>query len=250
MPVGGGGGGVVAGASEVAGVEGAATTGGSASGFASAGGVGCACGCGCDSVAAGGVGAGLAASAAGFGAVAALAILVLYSGGSSRKVYSRTSLPVGQVSSTSISMNGSLTAWVLRMRSTVVEPRRSMVKRKSERIAVGSMPACAKACEEASRAVRSSSPDCSETISISALSGWPSAERRVSLPRPAAWATSGSARKSAAITAALVIVLSTLPHPLGFVGSRTKDINIMALRLQIEKFSWFLLLHPGIQKDS
>src|SRR6185503_10678916 len=35
--------------------------------------------------------------------------------------------------------------------------------------------------------------------------------------------------------------------PPGIVGSRTKNINIMALRLQIEKFSWFLLLHPGIQ---
>jgi hypothetical protein len=45
--------------------------------------------------------------------------------------------------------------------------------------ACGTPPASQRACSE------SSSPDCSETISISALSGWPMAELTVSLPSPA-----------------------------------------------------------------
>src|SRR5580765_353723 len=143
---GGGGVGVAAGGSgvaEVPGVAGTALTGGCedsvgcASGLVSAGGVAGVLGAACSGAAAG-LGS---ADGAGFGGVAATAILVLYSGGSSRKVYSRTSLPVGQLSSTSSSRNGSLIGCELRMRSTGVEPRRSMVKRTSERIGFASMPA-------------------------------------------------------------------------------------------------------------
>ncbi len=205
--------------------DGAAPTGGGdGSGFIS-GAPGAGCGCDWGSACAGGVAEGVRsalAAACGGGCCAAAAALALYSGGSRRKVYSRTSLPLDHVNSTSNSRNGSLTGCELRRRRIGVAPRRSIVKRTSERIGLGSMPACANACAEASRAARSSSPACSETISTSALSGWPSAEIRVSLPSPAAWATDSSAPKSAAITTALVIVLSTLPLPPGLLVSRTK----------------------------
>jgi hypothetical protein len=118
----------VAGVSGAAGVAGAALTdgcevsvGGCASGFASAGGVAGVLGAAACSGAAAGLGS---ADGAGFGGVAAVAILVLYSGGSSRKVYSRTSLPLDQVNSTSNSRNGSLIGCELRRRRIGTPPRR------------------------------------------------------------------------------------------------------------------------------
>src|SRR5258706_522189 len=57
----------------------------------------------------------------------------------------------------------------------------------------------------------SSPPACSATISTSAFSGWPSADKTVSLPSPAACATGNTARHNAAATIAMALDLPTLP---------------------------------------
>jgi len=91
---------------------------------------------------------------------------------------------------------------------------------------------------EASRAVKpSSSPGCNETTSISALSGWPKEDCTVSLPRPAACASSGAMSSAANASRNPVTHLLT-----GTTLSRSSGIeyhNIMALGLQAETFSRF-----------
>ena len=136
---------------------------------------------------AGAVGVGTA-TGAGFaaGAEAAAGLGARYSGGSSRKVYSRTRRPVDHCNSIRTSRKGSLTGCKVLSRMTGRPPRLSIASCRPISAGLSSMPAWRNASGDASLADReSSSPGCSETISISALSGWPSAEVTASLPSPA-----------------------------------------------------------------
>src|SRR5882672_2949223 len=123
-----------------------------------------------------------------------------YSGGSSRKVYSRTSRPFTQFSSTSMSTKGSLMGWVEVSAMTYCPLGRRWTANLSDSSAgLRSTLAWRKTSDGASRAPRvSPSPRCKETISISALSGCPSAERTDSLPKPAAQASEGKIRLTTA----------------------------------------------------
>ena len=143
-------------------------------------------------------GAGAAALGAGAG-VAAIGGGPLYSGGSSRKVYSRTRRPAFQLNSTSMSRNGSLTGCVVLSLSTALPARLSTAKRRPSNTGLNSMLASRNAAFGASRAAReSSSPGCRDTISISADSGCPSAESTVNLPKPAESAKPGAKAKATA----------------------------------------------------
>ena len=94
------------------------------------------------------------------------------SGGSSRKVYSRTNLPLAQFSSSSRSTKGSLIGWMEVIRTKVRAPRGSIAKRRFDRVGLNSSPACLKASGWARRA----DSDCAssrlrEVTSTSARSG-------------------------------------------------------------------------------
>jgi hypothetical protein len=159
-----------------------ATGGGGAAGALAAG-------AGRDASGAGLLGAGSACTAGGVTGCATAG--PLYSGGSSRKVYSRVSLPPVQVSSTSMSRKGSFIARGEETLSANWPPgRRSTSKRKSNSALFKSMLACRNASWEASAALSdSASPGCTATTSISARNGWPRYDCTLSLPSPAAEAT-------------------------------------------------------------
>ncbi|MCZ7562249.1 MAG: hypothetical protein M5U30_21310 [Burkholderiaceae bacterium] len=106
------------------------------------------------------------------------------SGGSSRKVYSRTNLPDAQFSSTIRSTKGSLIGCAEVIRTTAERSgRRSIENFNAVSAGLNSSPACRKASGAASRALSepsSSSP--SEVTSTSARNGWPSADWTVRRP--------------------------------------------------------------------
>jgi hypothetical protein len=88
-----------------------------------------------------------------------------------------------------MSTKGSFSGWLELTRMNWRPPRCSTLKRSDSRAGLNSMLAVRNASGVASLAARpaASSGD-TEVSSISARSGWPSAESTVSLPRPAAWA--------------------------------------------------------------
>ena len=184
------------------------------------------------------VGAGAAGAAAGAGLAAGAGAAAgcggLNSAGSSRNVYSRTRRPVDQDSSISTSRNGSLIAWLVLSRITGLPARLSTENCSPTRAELISMPAWLNASLFASRAEsESSSPGCSDTISISARSGWPRAESTWSLPRPAAWTISGANSSAAMARRIPVTELATKPTLSRSAG--TDYHNIMALALQPER---------------
>ena len=124
------------------------------------------------------------------------------------------------------------------MRITGLPPRLSMANCMPTSAPLISMPAWRNASGVASRACsESSSPACSETISISARSGWPRDELTVSLPSPAEWAISG-AQSSAAKAIRIPDILFPTERTLSR-SSGTDYHNIMALALQPERPSRF-----------
>ena len=130
--------------------------------------------------------------------------------GSSKKVYSRTSLPLAQVSSIRASTMGSLTGWFEARRIKYwPSGRRSTVMRTPSSDAVYSTPACRYASGDASRAA--SEPASSretEVKSISARNGWPRPDCTVNFPRPAAWACPSSVAPARARAAAIFLNLN------------------------------------------
>ena len=115
-------------------------------------------------------------------------------------VYSRTSRPEAQESSTSMSMKGSLTGREDVTFSTALPlDFFSTANRRVDSTGEKSTRASRNAWSEASVADKLSSSALSAAkSSISAASGCPSAERTDSLPSPAAFAMSGNAIRPAA----------------------------------------------------
>lgn len=101
-----------------------------------------------------------------------------------------------------MSTNGSFSGCEELTRMNWRPPRCSTLKRSDRSAGLNSMFAALNASGDASFAVRpaASSPD-TAVSSISARSGWPSADSTVSLPRPAAW--TADVRTSALATAAV-----------------------------------------------
>ena len=138
-------------------------------------------------------------------AIGAGAILCARSGGSRRKVYSRTSRPDAQVNSTSMSMNGSFKGRSV-LTSRYRRPPRSLISRENRKVAKAgaySIPAWRKASAAATLAISEGASSRVAVTSSSALSGCPKAECTVIFPSPAACVASGRTAIAAAITVAL-----------------------------------------------
>ena len=98
-------------------------------------------------------------------------------GGSSSTVYSRTSLPVAQFSSSRRSTKGSLIGWFELILMKVRPALGSTVKRSPPSAGLYSSPACRKASAGANRADKDcDSSAVSEVTSTSPRNGWPSAD--------------------------------------------------------------------------
>ena len=142
------------------------------------------------------------------------------SGGSSRKVYSRTRRPAGQLSSTRKSRNGSLIGLDEVTLTTAFPPGRfSTAKRKSRRTLAKSTPACLNTSCGAKRADIPANSSLVAPISSSARKGCPRPESTVNLPRPAASANNGvsdmqeATAKAAARFLNLVCLVSVTAKP-------------------------------------
>ena len=121
------------------------------------------------------------------GAATCGAWVLRMSAGSSKNVYSRTSLPLLQLSSSSMSTNGSLTGCVDVILTYWRDPRCSTANRSDSSAGLNSMLATRKASTGASLATKPFASSAETAVSsISAIKGCPRPDITVSLPRPAA----------------------------------------------------------------